>query len=114
MLFSNFNVASIIAKRQKCGKPTCRCSEGFLHGPYLWLVTYNSSRDTDNRAGKYSWLYLGRSPNTAWEKLRTIDPRFSQDFEFSNLLEKLKKVQQPADSPSTSPTTSTLLTLPEE
>ena len=107
-------MASILAKRQKCGKPTCRCSEGFLHGPYLWLVTYNSSRSADSRAGKYSWLYLGRSPNNAWEKLRTIDPRFSQEFDFSSLLEKLKRVQQTADSPSASPATSTLLTLPED
>ena len=103
---------SILAKWQKCGKLTCRCSEGFFHGPYLWLVTYHSSRSADRRAGKYSWLYLGRSPNNAWEKLRTIDPRFSQEFDFSSLLEKLKRVQQKADSPSASPTTSTLLTLP--
>lgn len=105
---------SIIAKRQKCGKPTCRCSEGHFHGPYLWLVTYHSSRFADSHAGKYSWLYLGRSPNNAWEKLRTIDPRFSQEFEFSSLLEKLKRVQQKTDSPSVSPTTSTLLTLPDD
>ncbi len=105
---------SILAKHQKCGKSTCRCNEGFLHGPYLWLVTYHSSRSADNHAGKYSWLYLGRSPNNAWEKLRTIDPRFSQEFEFSSLLEKLKRVQKKADSPSISPTTSILLSLPED
>ena len=105
---------SILAKRQKCGKPTCRCSEGHLHGPYLWLVTYHSSRSSDRRAGKYSWLYLGRSPNNAWEKLRTIDPRFSQEFEFSNLLEKLQRIQQKADSPLKASSTSTLLTIPED
>ncbi len=105
---------SILAKWQKCGKLTCRCSEGFFHGPYLWLVTYHSSRSTDRRAGKYSWQYLGRSPNIAWEKLRTINPRFSLEYEFSSLLEKLGNVRQKSDSPSGFPTTSTLLTLPED
>ncbi|MHA1443263.1 MAG: DUF6788 family protein [Candidatus Hodarchaeales archaeon] len=103
---------SILAKWQKCGKSTCRCSEGFFHGPYLWLVTYHSSRSNDRRAGKYSWQYLGRSPNIAWEKLRSINPRFSQEYEFSSLLEKLGSVRQ--KSPSFSPTTSTLLTLAKD
>ncbi|MCK4847676.1 MAG: hypothetical protein KAT16_01485 [Candidatus Heimdallarchaeota archaeon] len=105
---------SILAKWQKCGKSSCRCSEGLLHGPYLWLVTYHSSRSANLRAGKYSWQYLGRSPNIAWEKLRAIDPRFSYEYEFSSLLEKLGRVQQKSDHNSVSPTTSTLLTLPED
>ena len=105
---------SILAKWQKCGKSTCRCSKGLLHGPYLWLVTYHSSRSADRRAGKYSWQYLGRSPNIAWEKLRVINPRFTQEYEFSSLLEKLGSVRQKSDSSSISPTTSTLLTFPEE
>ena len=105
---------SILAKWQKCGKLTCRCSKGLLHGPYLWLVTYHSSRSADRRAGKYSWLYLGRSPNIAWEKLRTIDPRFSKEFDFSSLLEKLRSLRQNFESPSDSPSSSTLLTLTED
>ena len=107
-------MSSILAKWQKCGKSTCRCSKGLLHGPYLWLVTYHSSRSADRRAGKYSWQYLGRSPNIAWEKLRAIDPRFSLEYEFSSLLEKLRSIRQKFETPSASPTTSTLLTLPEE
>jgi len=105
---------SILAKWQKCGKSTCRCSEGFLHGPYLWLVTYHSSRSDDRRAGKYSWQYLGRSPNVAWEKLRATNPRFSQEYEFSSLLEKLGSVRQKSGSNSSSPATSSLLTLPDD
>jgi hypothetical protein len=105
---------SILAKWQKCGKLTCRCSQGLLHGPYLWLVTYNSSRSADRRAGKYSWRYLGRSPNIAWQKLSTIDPRFSKEYEFSSLLEKLRSLRQKTNSQLLSPTTSTLLSLPED
>jgi len=105
---------SILAKWQKCGKSTCRCSEGLLHGPYLWLVTYHSSRSADRRAGKYSWQYLGRSPNVAWEKLRAFNPRFSQEYEFSSLLEKLRSLRQKSYSLSASPNTSTLLTLSED
>jgi hypothetical protein len=105
---------SILAKRQKCGKPTCRCSEGHLHGPYLWLVTYHSSKSSDRRAGKYSWLYLGRYAEKAWDKLQTIEPRFSQKFEFSNLVDKLQGIKVDVDSPSDVSSTVTLLTIPEE
>ena len=101
---------SILAKRQKCGKPTCRCSEGYLHGPYLWLVTYHSSTSSDRRAGKYSWLYLGRYPEKAWDKLRAIDPRFDEKFKFSTLVKKLKNVQD-RDDFTLEP--SVLLTIPE-
>ena len=28
---------AVIAERKRCGKPSCRCARGELHGPYFYL-----------------------------------------------------------------------------
>ncbi len=104
---------SVLAKWQKCGKSGCRCNEGILHGPYLWLVTYNSARSIDRRAGKYSWIYLGRSLDRAWLKLVSINPSFERYFQKSTLLEKIIDIKQKNVPQTTPPYTIPLLSLPD-
>jgi hypothetical protein len=29
--------ASVVSQLRRCGKPACRCAEGELHGPYVYL-----------------------------------------------------------------------------
>ncbi len=86
-------MASIILKWQKCGKPSCRCSEGTLHGPYFWLVAYISKKSNDNRKGKYSWRYLGKNPEYAWKKLEKLDRRFNEKYDLLDLNDKLQKLK---------------------
>ncbi|MHA2243752.1 MAG: DUF6788 family protein [Candidatus Hodarchaeales archaeon] len=86
-------MASVIAKWQKCGKPSCRCSEGILHGPYFWLVEYVSKKSNYNRKGKYSWRYLGKNPEDAWEKLGKFNRRFNEKYNLLDLNDKIQKLK---------------------
>jgi len=47
---------ALVRKLQKCGKKGCKCNLGYLHGPYLWKVTWDKETQTQ------SWKYLGKSP----------------------------------------------------
>ena len=87
-------MASLIAKWQKCGKPTCRCTDGLFHGPYFWLVSYISVKSNDKKKGKYSWTYLGKNPADVWQKLQTFDSRFHEKYSFSTLLDKIKELHK--------------------
>ena len=93
-------MASLIIKWQKCGKSTCRCAEGFLHGPYFWLVTYISRNSQLKQRGKYKWKYLGKRPDDAWSKLIHLDQRFHKNYSLDKLkdrisiLHKLKREQK--------------------
>jgi hypothetical protein len=104
---------SVLAKWQKCGKSGCRCDQGFLHGPYFWLVTYISTRSTGRRAGKYSWIYLGSSPDRAWDKLISIDNLFERYFQKSSLSDKLSNLKNKSISQTPSSYTTPLLSLPD-
>ncbi len=107
-------MASVLAKWQKCGKHSCRCNDGILHGPYFWLVTYHSARSNNPRAGKYSWRYLGSSPENAWQKLNTIDSRFTRQYTMSGLLKKLENFIKRRKNKSTTLRSAPLLTIPDE
>jgi len=107
-------MVSVLAKWQKCGKSGCRCNEGNFHGPYLWLVTYHSARLESKHAGKYSWIYLGRSPELAWKKLNSIDSRFKQHFEMNSLLDKLEEIRRKRETQVTIPRTASILSLPDD
>ena len=58
----------ITVKFQKCGKKNCKCYNGYLHGPYYWLITYK--KYTSSKKGKYSWIYLGKDGNTIEQKIK--------------------------------------------
>jgi hypothetical protein len=82
-------MASLIIKWQKCGKKTCRCMEGFPHGPYFWLVIYISRKSADKRRGKYKWRYLGRNPQDVWTRLEQFDPRFGERYTLQDMKQKV-------------------------
>ena len=105
---------SVLAKWQKCGKHSCRCNNGILHGPYFWLVTYHSARSNNPHAGKYSWRYLGKSPENAWAKLNKLDSRFIRYYNISGLLKKLEDVISKRKNKSSAPQSAPLLTIPDE
>ncbi|MHA1941720.1 MAG: DUF6788 family protein [Candidatus Hodarchaeales archaeon] len=107
-------MASVLAKWQKCGKHGCRCNDGILHGPYFWLVTYHSARSNNPRAGKYSWRYLGSSPENAWQKLNKIDSRFIRRYSMSGLLKKLEDIIRKRENQSIAPHSTPLLTISDE
>ena len=107
-------MVSVLAKWQKCGKSGCRCNEGFFHGPYLWLVTYHSARVESKYSGKYSWIYLGRSPELAWQKLSSIDSRFNQYYDINSLLDKLEDIKRKRETKDSVSRSASLLSLPDE
>ena len=94
-------MTSLLVKWQRCGKPSCRCSDGLLHGPYFWLVTYISKKSNHKRGGKYSWVYLGKNPRDVWEKLEKVDNRFNQQYDLDHLNAKLQKLQGSKDQRKT-------------
>ncbi|MHA1166291.1 MAG: DUF6788 family protein [Candidatus Hodarchaeales archaeon] len=61
---------AVYCKYQKCGKNNCRCHSGALHGPYFWLINYQ--RKTSTTKASYRWVYLGRSPEIAFNRLREL------------------------------------------
>ena len=53
-------MGSIIVKFQLCGKLSCHCVNGELHGPYYWFVKYMKPRNSLKK-GKYKWQYIGKN-----------------------------------------------------
>ncbi|MHA2247970.1 MAG: DUF6788 family protein [Candidatus Hodarchaeales archaeon] len=104
-------MASVILKWQKCGKPSCRCREGMLHGPYFWLVSYISKKSSDKRKGKYSWRYLGRNPGDAWKQLEYLDKRFNEKYDLLDLNDRLQRVTQMREKTNGVKTTERILTV---
>jgi len=87
-------MASLIVKWQKCGKPTCRCSEGMLHGPYFWLVAYVSKKSNDKRKGRYLWQYLGKNPGDVWKKIEKLNHRFNEKYDLQDLKDRIRKLRK--------------------
>ena len=36
---------SLLTQRRRCGKPSCRCTRGELHGPYTYLAVRTGGRN---------------------------------------------------------------------
>ena len=104
-------MASVIVKWQKCGKPTCRCSEGMLHGPYFWLVVYVSKKSNDKRKGKYLWQYLGRNPADVWNKIEKLNHRFNEKYNLQDLNDKVRKLRKDREQKISSKTIEKILTI---
>lgn len=58
----------ITVKFQKCGKKNCKCCNGYLHGPYYWLITYKKYSTSEK--GKYNWIYLGKDGKAVEQKIK--------------------------------------------
>ena len=80
---------ALVAKRQKCGKKNCRCeTQGELHGPYYWIVTYRRKHNRQNR-GTYEWKYLGKSTEKVMSKLLEENPEFLSHYGKKEILQIL-------------------------
>ena len=66
----NSKMPAVYCKYQKCGKNNCRCHSGALHGPYFWLINYQ--RKTSSKNAKYRWIYLGKTPEIAFNRLSEL------------------------------------------
>ncbi len=82
-------MGSVIAKWQICGKKNCRCSQGFLHGPYFWYIQYQ--RKNGQRKGTYHWTYLGKTYSKIETKLNTILEKENVPNTQHNILKKTIK-----------------------
>jgi DNA repair exonuclease SbcCD ATPase subunit len=45
----------VVWRKVRCGKETCRCARGTLHGPYPYLVEYREGRKEEKYLGK-GWI----------------------------------------------------------
>lgn len=90
-------MASLITKFQRCGKPNCRCSSsGPLHGPYFWLVSY-SKPVSKGEKGKYRWKYLGKNPKAVMKNLRNYDPESADAIDEKFLRTKMLELTQKSE-----------------
>jgi uncharacterized protein YlbG (UPF0298 family) len=82
----------ITVKFQRCGKINCRCSNGYLHGPYFWLIIYK--KPTRSKKGKYNWIYLGKDNSNINNKLKSLTFTKNWDHhQWSALDNKIKKLK---------------------
>jgi hypothetical protein len=45
----------VVWKKRTCGKDSCRCARGMLHGPYPYLVEYRNGKKVERYLGK-GWI----------------------------------------------------------
>ncbi len=45
----------VVWKKRTCGKDSCRCARGVLHGPYPYLVEYRGGKKVEHYLGK-GWI----------------------------------------------------------
>ncbi len=107
-------MVSIIAKWQRCGKETCKCRDGMPHGPYFWLVEYISKRSLDKHRGKYTWTYLGRSIDQAWEKVTVLEPKFEEKYQKEDIVEKVMRMLNLRREQVSTKTSQPILSLEDE
>jgi hypothetical protein len=79
----------LLANRVRCGKPTCRCARGELHGPYLYRRWREGGRQ--HRAYvKAAELERVRAGIAEWARLHPPAYRLSQELvELRRLLRDL-------------------------
>lgn len=66
--------ASLIERYKVCGKPTCRCTKGKLHGPYYYLsITYPK--------GKKEMVYVSASQRRQAEEFIANYQRYKKGLE---------------------------------
>jgi hypothetical protein len=72
--------ASVYERFIKCGNKKCKCAEGELHGPFLWinqnrkgekLISTSCAEEKADIAKEYSKNYKEFKEN--WDEIRTID-----------------------------------------
>ena len=68
------SMVAITIKYHKCGSKDCSCyTEGKLHGPFLWLVSSDSTVKKGKKK-KNNLKYLGRNAKAAYEMLQLHVP----------------------------------------
>ena len=80
-----FIAAQVYERQTKCGKPTCKCAKGELHGPFLWIyqkkkgrkatsttVAKDKTREARELAGRYETLLKQR------QKIRETDRKINE------------------------------------
>lgn len=45
----------VVWKKRTCGKDSCRCARGVLHGPYPYMVEYRNGKKVERYLGK-GWI----------------------------------------------------------
>ena len=66
----NLLQASVVQRRTKCGKPTCRCADGQLHS--AWSVTYKEKSKTRTVGIDESMRPQVMSWADDWKKFRRL------------------------------------------
>ena len=91
-----FIAAQVYDRQIKCGKPNCKCANGELHGPFMWIyqkkkgrkvvsttVTEDKVTEAKELAARYELLLKQR------QKVRETDQKINELLnEFESLLEK--------------------------
>lgn len=83
----------LTTKFQKCGKKSCHCVDGKLHGPYWWLIIYQ--KKTKNQKGKYYWIYLGKDGFTFEKNSKFKDyTKHWNERQRNEFREKIRKLRK--------------------
>jgi hypothetical protein len=67
-------IGSVHLEFKRCGKPTCRCSRGLLHGPYI----YRHWRENGRQRKAYIVMAALRGTFEAIERQRAGTPKIAE------------------------------------
>ncbi len=87
-------------KKRACGKDSCRCARGALHGPYPYLVEYRDGKKVERYLGK-GWIPPEGmvAPERYRELLQELKARRERFEALLNALEEAVRLMEGADYP---------------
>ncbi len=90
----------VVWKKRTCGKDSCRCARGALHGPYPYLVEYRDGKKVERYLGK-GWIPPEGmvAPERYRELLQELKVRRERLEALLNALEEAVRLMEGADYP---------------
>jgi hypothetical protein len=91
----------VVWKKRTCGKESCRCARGVLHGPYPYMVEYREGKKVERYLGK-GWIPPEGmiAPEGYKELLRELKVRRKKLEDLLDTLEEAIRLMEGADSSS--------------
>jgi hypothetical protein len=88
----------VVWKKRTCGKESCRCARGVLHGPYPYMVEYRKGEKVERYLGKGWTPPEGMiAPERYKELLRELKARRKKLEDLLDTLEEAIRLMEGAD-----------------
>jgi hypothetical protein len=93
----------VVWKKRTCGKESCRCARGVLHGPYPYMVEYREGEKVERYLGKGWTPPEGMIPPERYkELLRELKAKRKKLEDLLDTLEEAVRLMEGTGSSSAS------------